>query len=212
MSKYRLLLIPFVLVLAACSSGEDNAAGMDGLVDGVPVTEYAGTTTVPPSTSTTTSTTLLPTTTLSPETAVPAEPDADPESAELQAWRAATAAVCDEYEPRIQALAAELAPPETLADTAAYFDRLNPLNARYMRAIVAVPVPEDGRDDVEALHALATELKEVARVAQAAAHFEDQVAVDLATAGLAASGAAANELLLELDLPECVAEADGGSA
>jgi len=210
-----LLLVPLAFVVFGCSRGEDNSAAMDGLIEGVPVSEYQATTTVPaPSTTpTTTSTTMTPPpTTVPPETTVPAEAAEVPEDAALVTWRSATAGVCDEYEPRVQAIAATLDPPDTLADAAAYFDRLNPLNARYLRAIVAVPVPDDRRDDVEALYALATDLKETARVAQAAAHFDDQASLDLAAAGLAASGDAADELLLALDVPDCVAAADGGTA
>ncbi len=77
---------------------------------------------------------------------------------------------------------------------------------------MAVPVPDERRDDIEALYVLADDLKETARVAQAAAHFDDQAALDLASAGLAVSGDAADELLLSLEVPECVAEADGGTA
>lgn len=211
-SPCRLLLVPLVLLLAACGGGEDNTAGMDGLIDGVPVSEYEATTTVAPTTTVLPSTTLPPETTAPPETTVPAEPEAEPSDPQLEAWRDATASVCAEYEPRIQALAAELEPPETLAAAAAWFDRLNPLNARYMRAIVAVPVPEAGRDDVEALYALADGLKETARVAQAAAHFDDQASFDAAVAELEANSTSANELLLSLDLPECVSEAEGGIA
>ncbi len=210
-----LLLVPLVLLLAACGGGEDNSAGMDGLIEGVPVSEYHATTTVPaPSTApTTTSTTLVPPeTTVPPPTTVPAETAALTEDPELVAWRTATAAVCDEYEPRLQALTEDLAPPDTLSAAAVWFDRVNPTTARYLRAIVAVPVPDERRDDIEALYVLAVDLKETARVAQAAAHFDDQAALDLASAGLAVSGDAADELLLSLEVPECVAEADGGTA
>lgn len=207
-----LLLVPLALFAVGCGGGEDDSAAMDGLIEGVPVSEYEATTTVPGTAPTTSSTTTTPPdTTVPPETTVPAE-SAEPEDADLVAWRSATAAVCAEYEPRIQALAAELAPPDTLPDAAAWFDRLNPLNARYLRAIVAVPVPEVARDDIEALYVLADELKETARVAQAAAHFDDQAAYDLAATGLGVSGDAADELLLALAVPECVAEADGGTA
>ena len=209
-SPWRLFLLPLLLLLAACGGGEDNSAGMDGLIDGVPVSEYGVTTTAPVSTTpttTTTSTTLVP-----PETTVPAEATEASDDADLVAWRAAIAAVCAEYEPRIQALTAELAPPDDLDAAATWFDRVNPVTARYLRAIVAVPVPEAGREEVEALHVLAEDLKETARVAQAAAHFDDQAAFDLAAGGLAVSGDAADQLLLALEVPECVAEADGGSA
>jgi len=212
----RLLVLPLALVAVGCGGGgDDSAVTMDGLIDGVPVSEYEATTTVPSTAPTTTSTTMVPPdTTVPPETTVPAESAeaAEPEDADLVAWRSATAAVCAEYEPRIQAIAAELAPPDTLEAAAAWYDRLNPLTARYMRAIVAVPVPEASREDIEALHVLADELKETARVAQAAAHFDDQPAYDLAATGLGVSGEAADALLLDLGLPECVAEADGGTA
>ena len=210
-----ILLVPLVLLLVACGGGEDNSAGMDGLIEGVPVSEHQVTTTVPaPSTApTTTSTTLTPPeTTVPPATTVPAETAAVTEDPELVAWRTAIAAVCDEYEPRLQALTEDLAPPDTLPTAAAWFDRVNPTTARHLRAIVAVPGPDGRRDDIDALYVLADDLKETARVAQAAAHFDDQTAFDLASAGLAASGAAADELLLALEVPECVAEADGGTA
>jgi hypothetical protein len=210
-----LLLVPLAFVAFGCSSGEDNSAGMDGLIEGVPVSEYQATTTVPgPSTApTTTSTTLAPPpTTVPPETTIPAESATADEAEDLVAWRSATVAVCAEYQPRIQALTEALAPPDTLDDAAVWFDRVNPTTARYLRALVAVPVPDSRREDVEALYVLAEDLKETARVAQAAAHFDDQASYDLAAAGLAASGDAADELLLALDVPECVAEADGGTA
>ena len=213
-SPWRLLLLPLLLLLAACGGGEDNSAGMDGLIDGVPVSELQATTTPPASTTpTTTSTTLVSSaTTALPETTMPAEATEASADADLVAWRAAIAAVCAEYEPRIQALTAELAPPDDLDAAATWFDRVNPVTARYLRAIVAVPVPEAGREEVEALYVLAEDLKETARVAQAAAHFDDQAAFDLAAGGLAVSGDAADQLLLALEVPECVAEADGGSA
>jgi len=210
----RLLVLPLVL-LVACSGGDEGASpGMDGMIDGVPVEDYEATTTVPTETTaaTTSTTTTSPETTTPPETTAPTEAAEAPEDPELAAWRSATAAVCDDYEPRLEAAAGDLDDPETLADAAAYFDQVNPVNARYMRAIVAVPVPEERREDIEELYALATDLKDVARVAQAAAHYDDQAAFDLAATGLGVSGDAADELLLSLDVPECVSEEDGGTA
>ena len=125
---------------------------------------------------------------------------------DLQAWRAAQAAVCDEFEPRVAARSEELGQPATLADAATYFDAMTPLNDQYMAAILEVPAPETRGAEVDRLYDLARQLKATARTAQAAAHFNDEASFSEAVGALEANTDEANELLAELDLPECITD------
>ncbi len=124
--------------------------------------------------------------------------------ADFDAWHTAVAAVCDRFEPRMQARLRRLGQPSSLPEAATYFDQMTPINNRYMDAIVAVPTPDTRAADIGRLYSLTEDLRHNAELAQAAAHFSDQASYSHAIDTLDAIGAEANQLLLELNLPGCV--------
>ena len=138
--------------------------------------------------------------------AAPNESTAPSAADDFEAWRAAEAAVCNEFEPRLTARSDELGEPGSLQEAAAYFDVMAPLNNEYIAALLDVPAPETRGSEVERLNELTRQLKATARTAQAAAHFNDEPSFSEAIQELDALGDESDQLLTELDLPECITE------
>jgi hypothetical protein len=124
------------------------------------------------------------------------------ETISFEEWQAQFTAICDEYEPQQNAIAAEHGPAQTPADAVALIDDLTPVLERYVDALLAVEVPAARRRDVSRAYDLLATLEGDIAALRAAAAGDGLGARDvLVTAQLHSTELQA--LLDDLDVPAC---------
>lgn len=119
-------------------------------------------------------------------------------------WQEATRLVCEDFEPRVAALL-ELLPDRVEGSEAiiGLIDAMLPLNDEYLAALRSVPLPTERSRAVEQLHDRLDRVEQEAMGIRAAVERLDHTAAVASSGRMVTWGQEADQLLVDLDLPEC---------
>jgi hypothetical protein len=129
-----------------------------------------------------------------------------PPGPSLEDWQAQATAVCETYEPQLDAIVAAHGEPTSLDDVVAFIDDLLPIAQPYMEEFNAIEVPAARRTDIERVYQLNRSSTEAATRLRAAAARSDQNGYAAAVSELSGQNREINDLLLDLEVPVCAQE------
>jgi len=125
------------------------------------------------------------------------------DSQSLAEWQEQTAAVCETYEPKLDAVRAKHGAPKDAVAFVALLKELEPIRQAYQEAFRAVPVAAERRHDIERARDLSRLVSETASVMLAAANKGDEATRDDAAQALEERTADLTALLKDLGVPAC---------
>lgn len=129
--------------------------------------------------------------------------DADDDTMSFSEWQEGTSAVCEEYEPRVQARAEAQPEVETADDLVALIDAVAPLNVEYTDELLAVGVPDERGEEVTAMYESLRTQEELALAAREAAATEGLEPALRLMQQLAATTEDVNQAADDLGVPAC---------
>ncbi|MFL6204473.1 MAG: hypothetical protein ACJ739_03910 [Acidimicrobiales bacterium] len=125
------------------------------------------------------------------------------DSQSLAEWQEQTAAVCETYEPKLEAVRAKHGDPKDAVAFIALLKDLEPVRKEYQQAFRAVPVAAERRHDIERARDLSQLVSETASALLAAANKGDEATRDDAAEALTARTKELTALLDDLGVPAC---------
>mgnify|MGYP001821519825 CR=1 FL=1 len=121
----------------------------------------------------------------------------------FEEWQAASTAVCEEYEPRVEELGASLPEPTSLAEFTEWVDAQTELNDEYLDAVRAVGVPVERSDEVAQLYQDLTAAQGLLGEVRDAAAAEDEEAFLALSEDVEQRNDDLSQAAVELGVPAC---------
>ncbi|GAH12853.1 unnamed protein product, partial [marine sediment metagenome] len=129
--------------------------------------------------------------------------DGDSDELSFEDWQSRVSDVCDEYEPKADAIEAEHGEPADRSALDALIVDYIAYNEEYMDALLVVGVPGERADEVETLYADLQASEDGAIKALAAVRSGDEAAFEVLSADIAERSENLNEQAQEMGVPAC---------